>query len=379
MMATSPVVFCGPSGMKFNERVLLSYKHCANIKNNNVKLVTLRTETEPDQVPSFHNLSDDNDSLMLIKGNTVTLMLPHFTGHTTMLQCEHESIPIVQEKWLDLMLFSSKIQEDEYDQQVRLYCANQTPDARYLILEDERLLNGSMCSPTTPFLFAHVSDLTVLLKTEGDWTVTGGKIKQSISRKCLVENVRVPCVYRLEYDEEKTVTSLKCQVHVTQDEREDLHGKIIDVLVKKQRSAPSRERKVPITRLVRRRLLLPYPLRESIRKKLDIPNTLGNDWRHLAYCLGYDDCIHQWEEQLCQRLIFSPTNELLNIWETTRSGDRKCDLEEIINIFESMDRLDVISDIKSWDLVPSSVTTRTKPGLFKSSAKSEPGKGFYRF
>ncbi|XP_071962607.1 netrin receptor UNC5B-b-like [Antedon mediterranea] len=348
MMATSPVVFCGPSGMKFNERVLLSYQHCANIINNNVELITLRTETEPDQIPNFYNLSDDNDSLTLVKGNTVTLMLPHFTGHTTVVQCEQESVPIVQEKWLDLMLFSSQMQEDEYYLQVRLYCSNQTPDARYLILEDERLLNGSMCSPTTPFLFAHVSDLTVLLNPEGDWTVTGGKTKQVISRKCLIENVRVPCVYLLEYDKDKMVTSTKCRVHVTQDEREESHGKIIDVLVKTQKSAEPE--KVPNTRLVRRRLLLPYPLRESIRKKLDVPNTLGKDWKHLAYSIGYDDCIHQWEDQLRKGLIFSPTNELLNIWESTRSGDEKHDLEEILEIFKNMERLDVLSDITSLNL-----------------------------
>ncbi|XP_033105388.1 UNC5C-like protein isoform X1 [Anneissia japonica] len=359
MMATSPVVFCGPSGMKFNERVVLSYQHCANIKNNNMKLITLRTETEPDQPPSFHNITDDNDSMTLIKGNTVTLLLPHFTGHTSVLQWEQneETLPIVQEKWLDLMLFSSEINEDDYDLQVRLYCANQTPDARHLVLEDERLLKGSMCSPTTPFLFAHASDLNVLLEADGDWTVYGGKMKQSIARKCLVENVRVPCVYRLEYDDKKTVTSLKCQVHVAQDGRES-QGKIIDVLVRKQKSATDERRSgtLPHTRLVRRRLLLPYPLRESIRQKLDIYSTLGTDWRYLAYSLGYDDCIQQWEEQYRQRLIFSPTNELLNIWEARRSGDRTHDIDELIGIFEGMDRLDVISEIKTWNLIPSGRT-----------------------
>ncbi|XP_033105389.1 UNC5C-like protein isoform X2 [Anneissia japonica] len=312
MMATSPVVFCGPSGMKFNERVVLSYQHCANIKNNNMKLITLRTETEPDQPPSFHNITDDNDSMTLIKGNTVTLLLPHFTGHTSVLQWEQneETLPIVQEKWLDLMLFSSEINEDDYDLQVRLYCANQTPDARH-----------------------------------------------SIARKCLVENVRVPCVYRLEYDDKKTVTSLKCQVHVAQDGRES-QGKIIDVLVRKQKSATDERRSgtLPHTRLVRRRLLLPYPLRESIRQKLDIYSTLGTDWRYLAYSLGYDDCIQQWEEQYRQRLIFSPTNELLNIWEARRSGDRTHDIDELIGIFEGMDRLDVISEIKTWNLIPSGRT-----------------------
>ncbi|XP_033103633.1 netrin receptor UNC5C-like [Anneissia japonica] len=178
MMATSPVVFCGPSGMVFDQRVLLSYQHCANIKNNNTNLITLRTETEPDQSPSFHNLSEDNDSITLIKGNTVTLMLSHFTGHTSVVQCEEEKETVIHEKWLNLMLFSSQINDDDYDLQLRLYCANQTEDARYIVLEDERLLEGSLRSPTFPFLFASISDINVLLNSEGNWKVRGGKTKQ---------------------------------------------------------------------------------------------------------------------------------------------------------------------------------------------------------
>ncbi|XP_033120458.1 UNC5C-like protein [Anneissia japonica] len=360
MMATSPVVFCGPSGMVFDQRVLLSYQHCANIKNNNTNLITLRTETEPDQSPSFHNLSEHNDSLTLIKGNTVTLLLSHFTGHTSVVQCEEkkETVPIIQEKWLNLMLFSSQINDDDYDLQLRLYCANQTKDARYIVLEDERLLKGSLCAPTFPFLFASVSGINILLNSEGSWKVHGGKTKQVLAKKCIIENSHTPCVYHLEHEKENTVTKLTGQMHVSQDGREELFGKIIDVLVKKQQRINemyAEDHTTESHRLVRRTLLLPYPLRECIRKMLDIHNPLGNDWRHLAYCLGYDDCIHQWEQQLRQRLINSPTNELLNVWEAKRSGNPTTDIEELTAMFRSMQRLDIVSEIGKWNIIHESI------------------------
>ncbi|XP_033122521.1 UNC5C-like protein [Anneissia japonica] len=347
MMATSPVVFCGPSGMVFDQRVLLSYQHCANIKNNNTNLITLRTETEPDQSPSFHNLSEDNDSITLIKGNTVTLMLSHFTGHTSVVQCEEEKETVIHEKWLNLMLFSSQINDDDYDLQLRLYCANQTEDARYIVLEDERLLEGSLRSPTFPFLFASISDINVLLNSEGNWKVRGGKTKQVLAKKCILENSYTPCVYHLEHDKGNTVTKFAGQMHVSQDGREELFGKIIDVLVKQQR-------RITTESFVRRRLLLPYPLRECIREMLDIHNTFGNDWRYLAYSLGYDDYIQQWEKQQRQGLINSPTNELLNIWEANRSGN-PTDLKDLTDIFRSMQRLDIVSEIGKWSIIHESL------------------------
>lgn len=127
----SPVVKCGPTGLKFQRPVILSIPHCALLDRGAWKLKVQYNESEPSTIADWKQLIDvstqdgTEDSHVLVGPNTVHLMVDHFTlfaviGESTANQ--------KAERDLQVLAYVTP-PEANSDCVVRVYCVEGTPAA----------------------------------------------------------------------------------------------------------------------------------------------------------------------------------------------------------------------------------------------------------
>ncbi|CAH3031318.1 unnamed protein product [Pocillopora meandrina] len=127
----SPVVKCGPTGLKFQRPVILSIPHCALLDRGAWKLKVQYNESEPSTIADWKQLIDvstqdgTEDSHVLVGPNTVHLMVDHFTLFAVIGESTADQ---KAERDLQVLAYVTP-PEANSDCVVRVYCVEGTPAA----------------------------------------------------------------------------------------------------------------------------------------------------------------------------------------------------------------------------------------------------------
>lgn len=174
----SPVVRCGPKNFHFRKGVVISFPHCASLKNTSWlfsilqkpddvslrewrKVLTLGQETPGS--PIFAQLDPGKVYLVSEFLSDFVLVGRSFSG--------------LDSKLLKLALFISK-QIDEYKLNIHVF--NDTPHALYECCENERRNGGNLlCEPKTIPFQENCSDLCFNVRDLGvGWKTQGGRYQE---------------------------------------------------------------------------------------------------------------------------------------------------------------------------------------------------------
>lgn len=127
----SPVVKCGPTGLKFQRPVILSIPHCALLNGGAWKLKVQYNESEPSTSADWKQLIDvcnqdgTEDSHVIVEPNTVHVMVDHFTLFAVVGEsaANHKA-----ERDLQVLAYVTP-PEANANCVVRVYCVEGTPVA----------------------------------------------------------------------------------------------------------------------------------------------------------------------------------------------------------------------------------------------------------
>ena len=154
----SPVVHCGPHGLKLNKPAMLSYRHCAyNI--NDVSLVASQTHLM--QNKDWKEVCSKEDSIRpyTLFPNEVQVQVSHFTLYTCIAEGKTSPNKWIK-KWMQLAVFGGKMRAKQH-YEIRVYLLNNTPCALQFAVQNEAKNHFKMLCPRKEFLF-HGDDQDML-------------------------------------------------------------------------------------------------------------------------------------------------------------------------------------------------------------------------
>lgn len=180
----SPVVKCGPNGIKFQRPVILSMPHCALLENGAWNLKVQYNENEPGVPSDWKQLTDANKqdgsepNLALLEADMVHLMVDHFTNFAVTGECA--SSQVVAKKSVRIVAYVTP-PETSGDCIVRVYCVGDTPvHLETVHYEETERLGGIRVDAPKPFDFRNGGgDLLVKLTDHHcGWTNTTADMKR---------------------------------------------------------------------------------------------------------------------------------------------------------------------------------------------------------
>ncbi|XP_038058626.1 netrin receptor UNC5D-like [Patiria miniata] len=142
----SPVVHCGPHGLKLNKPAVLSYKHCAYDRGD-VALVA--SETHLMQTKDWRQVCerDDSNKPYNLLPNEVQIQVSHFTLYTCLAEGKTAT-----KKWMQLAVFGGRMRaKRRYE--IRVYFLNNTPCALQFAIQNEAKNHFRQLCPRKEFLF----------------------------------------------------------------------------------------------------------------------------------------------------------------------------------------------------------------------------------
>ncbi|XP_077992651.1 UNC5C-like protein [Glandiceps talaboti] len=364
-VSVSSVIQCGPSGLKFQERVVLSYQHCADDASGDVRVAVLSSDSDEEKDPVYKNLKDDETSMCIIQENKCIVYVSHFTGFTsvaeTVITEKHEdqgsqTETVVAKKWVEIIGFHGTLNTDVKKLPIRVYCVNKTTDAKQLVLEEEYRMSGYQADApkTMSFLDSGLDLEFQMIEINKSWKIDGTGPIQSIDNEAVMTSSYTACSYRMAKVDDTSKT-FDCAVNSFQREnpKYDQNKSLrVNFTVNEEKQASSRLGLEDIKAkyaLKGKQLTTPrlkYHHRVELSHKLDPNSPLGNDWRMVADKIGLSyDTIQQIEAQFQRNIIASPTREVLKYWdamnrESSTGSDEIGNLKKLKNILESSERSD---------------------------------------
>ncbi|XP_063969625.1 uncharacterized protein LOC129273577 [Lytechinus pictus] len=171
----SPVVHCGPHGLKLAKPAILSFMHCADDTRD---IVVLSSETHLTQdkhwKPIQHRKKCGKVEYALLE-NQCQVYLSHFSLYTCIAQGSH---PKLTKKWIQLAAFGKK---EGGQFQVLMYMLNNTPCALQFATQQQAKYNCPMLRCPLEFLIDEEGgDLVFELKHLNDgWSPVGRKFEET--------------------------------------------------------------------------------------------------------------------------------------------------------------------------------------------------------
>ena len=147
----SPVVHCGPHGLKLNKPTVLSYRHCA-YDVGDVSVVA--SETHLMQNKEWREVCgrDDGNRPYTIFPSEVQVQVSHFTLYTCLAEGKTTVTTKAIKKWMQLAVFGGKMRA-KHRYEIRVYLLNNTPCALQFAVQNEAKNHFKMLCPRTEFLF----------------------------------------------------------------------------------------------------------------------------------------------------------------------------------------------------------------------------------
>ncbi|KAK7479067.1 hypothetical protein BaRGS_00029659 [Batillaria attramentaria] len=145
----SPVVYCGPHGLKLEKPCILSYRHCA-FDPRMIQVLSSQTELI-DQKDWDVMCSDEGGSgTFCATTDECQIRLKHFSLFTS-VQTPPEGT--TGKKWLQVAAFCAPLQHEVHHYQVRVYFLNKTPCALQWAIQNEAKFGFRLACPERSFLF----------------------------------------------------------------------------------------------------------------------------------------------------------------------------------------------------------------------------------
>ncbi|XP_073951033.1 netrin receptor UNC5B-like [Choristoneura fumiferana] len=368
----SPVIRCGPKNFHFRKGVILSFPHCASLKNASWLLSIL-------QKPEEINTREWRKVLTLGQETPGSPIFAQVDLNKVYLVCEFlsdfvlvgRSFSGLDAKLLKLALFVSK-KSDSYNT-LKVHVINDTPYALHDCVENERRLGNSLlCEPKTIYFQENCSDLCVNLRDLGvGWKiVSGGKYQELAYSQLWNLGVRsLQCNYILQQTDAISCFELNLSVYQKQKQSNSVNFNLktndfnSNLNSNKRYSASSGDYSVNIVENpfnysslskkegrydfvykgnhYRSNLSVDNNYRMNVLTKsdriilcklLDSQTPKGNDWRLLAEKLKIASYYYYFSNTC------SPTENILNLW-MCRNNDSNM-LANLSKIFREMARID---------------------------------------
>ncbi|XP_070576813.1 netrin receptor UNC5C-like isoform X2 [Ptychodera flava] len=361
-ISVSSVVYCGPPGLRFRERVILTYQHCADIEDKDVRVVPFSTDTPPGEVPRFKRVSEDDSSLTFVDGKKCFVSVNHFTGFTSVAETSKDSadsagetgqnkVTGVAKKIINIVGFHGGLRPGLNKLPIRVHFHNDTSDAKQLVLEEEQRLKGHPADQPKKMVFLNNGqDLEFDIESIDEaWKLEGSGPKQTIDEEIVMAATDAGCSYRMAKQDPSSRT-FQCDVKAFQrgnlkyNETSPLSLLFtVSELVEEQlvQNPSNLDTTYTLREKRRSKVKLQYKERLELSTLLDPYSPVGQDWRLLADNIGQDyDVIRQTEEQFREGKVTSPTRVILDHWDKMRAQSSLDDLKDLAAKLEGIGRLD---------------------------------------
>lgn len=216
----SPVIKCGPNGLKFERPVILSLPHCAQLEDGAWNLKVQYNESETGTPAGWKQLIDISKQdgsepyFALLEPNMVYLMVDHFTNFAVTGQPANQA-----KKWVQIKAYLTP-PEACGDCIVRVYCVGDTSAHLEILHQQEtERLGGVTTDAHKPLLFQEGGgDLLVNLKSHHrGWTNTSEDLKK-IRYPHIWEGIeRMPSSTLVFTPRDESVTQFRALFEVKQD------------------------------------------------------------------------------------------------------------------------------------------------------------------
>ncbi|XP_002732032.1 UNC5C-like protein [Saccoglossus kowalevskii] len=326
----SPVVYCGPHGLKFNKRCRLCYKHCAS-DTSEVTIWASQTYFFPEKSWEIHHEQNNSSENIRLLSEECQIYTTHFTLFTCLTQQVNTNS--VAKKWLQLAAFARPIQVGKY-YEVRIYFLNNTPCALQFAEQNEATkFDAYLLTPAQPFLFLGNGGAMCLelMRVSKDWVNEDNNLEvRPFLSVWHGECPHVQFVFKPSNNQVKEI-NITFAAYQSYKKAEQTTLKIVaeakdekPAVVESNRAStePSYKRSESYH--------IPHWLRIELQAMLDGDCPLGKNWKALASYLGLDRFIHSFERKE------SPTYYVLLEFET-----RGEDLSNLAMIMNKIGRCDV--------------------------------------
>ncbi|KAH9629186.1 hypothetical protein HF086_009576 [Spodoptera exigua] len=367
----SPVIRCGPKNFHFCKSVVLSFPHCAALKNTSWFLSIL-------QRPEEINSREWRKVLTLGQETPGTPLFAQVDPSKVYLVSEFlsdfvlvgRSFSGLDAKLCKVALFISKRMDDSY-YSLKIYVFHDTPYAFYDCFESEKRSGGSLlCDPKTLCFQQNCSDLCINIRDVGvGWKIHSGGKYQELSYSQVWDMTVKPlnCIFVLQQTDSINCLELNVSVYQKQKQRNSINFNFktndLNFSVSSKRFSCASVETVNILEnpfnysslskkegrydfvykhhSVRsyfsvdnnyRTNVLTKSDRVILCKLLDSQSVKGNDWRLLAEKLNVCS-FYYYFSNTC-----SPTENILNLW-LCRNNDVNM-LVNLSRIFREMGRID---------------------------------------
>lgn len=369
----SPVIRCGPKNFHFRKGIVLSFPHCASLKNTSWLLSIL-------QKPEDINSREWRKVLTLGQETPGTPIFAQVDSSKVYLVCEFlsdfvlvgKSFSGLDAKLFKLALFVSKKVDDGY-YSLKVHVFNDTPYSFYECVEKEKRSGGSLlCDPKTFYFQENCSDLCFNVKDVGQgWRIHSGAKYQELCYSHLWQmNRPLHCVFILQQTDSINCLELNMSIYQKQKQSNSVNfnlktndlncnfnckryssssvdtGYTVNILENpfNYSSLPKREGRYDFVYRKNsyrsnfsadnnfRTNMLTKSDRVILCKLLDSQSPKGNDWRLLAEKLKISSYYYYFSNTC------SPTENILNLWMC-----RHNDVNMLVNlsrIFREMSRID---------------------------------------
>ncbi|XP_041360685.1 UNC5C-like protein [Gigantopelta aegis] len=390
----SPVIYCGPHGLKLDKPCILSYKHCA-YDPQNIKILVSESEIltgEKGWKPLCG--AKEEGRKCVVTEDECYVRLDHFSLITS-TQSAVDGNP--GKKWLQVAVFASSLVSSISHYQIRVYFFNKTPCNLQWAIYHEAKFGGKLACPEKTFLFSgagedmqlklhYLSDYWVPVDENGVETVSFLQIwhnkcphaamcfkRSSSRRKDPQQEAAVQVrmdeinIHFLMYQNQQENTVEKIIIHMVEDKTiqdiSDLTPTKQVTNIRVESSSPSGSSSSPIVilssspgtvrgqrddqqqhldldeiqRSLSEKQTIPMLLKHQLILMLDPRCTFHHDWRELAARLGLDRVIPFLEDK------YSPTSIILQHMENKGKT-----LLELYNILKQMEREDAASFVEKY-------------------------------
>ncbi|PVD32428.1 hypothetical protein C0Q70_07862 [Pomacea canaliculata] len=150
----SPVVYCGPHGLRLDKPCVLSYKHCA-FDPRMIQVVSSETELTEEKNWQVMCSAEDSSGKVSLTTDECQIHLQHFSLFAC-LQTPPEGSS--GKKWLQIAAFCAPLHRSVHHYQVRVYFLNKTPCALQWAIQNEAKYGFRLACPEHTFLFDGCGD-----------------------------------------------------------------------------------------------------------------------------------------------------------------------------------------------------------------------------
>ncbi|GFO23590.1 netrin receptor unc5c [Plakobranchus ocellatus] len=373
----SPVILVGPPSVQLLKPVILSFQHCANMRQGGWVLSIFKSESPIDEPPYWRRVvvlghETINSPIYTQLDPNQCHVMTEFLNRYTLIG---ESVPGGRALKIYRLAAFAPAMPPSMDYSIRVYVVEDTMDALDGVIQVEKKLGGRLLDKPKQIPFQDGGNnlcLTIEELSTGWRSKLAANYQEIPFRHIWSGNQNnLHCSFSLELLD-RSVSKIACKIQVYQKAilsnrqtllincnlKDNVSSNLMaanggnNTLVK-QRSSTVNSAASPTSSGFHSMVTvdpseqvfrLPSYIKAQLCMLLDPPNARGNDWRMLAQALTVDRYINFFATKS------SPTEHILDLWEARHREDSA--VTDLMNILRVMGRMDAAAvlekDNGSW-------------------------------